>query len=349
MVVRLLISSVLLLLSFASLANKTVSVVGYGAIAQNNVADARKQAIEDAKRVAIEQLFGSYISARTETRNFMLASEKIFSSTKGRIDTYDIVEEGKLDDDTFRVKIKATVDDLGLQSAVDSQLAKYNWLRKPRILLQANQSATNNPAVDAMLINKLGEQLRRIGFTVLTPGSSLAMGSSFTLQVATELNGSASDYQGMNLTSHQLVASAQLSTTDTGMVISSPSESASKAGSNQLKIAEGLADQVAKRIAQKIQLDTQVAWLSDSTQPVVLNISGNAEQVSQVISALEQWVVGIRDKTVEQADGQNTRLTLQYQGWPEQLYDQLIALAEQNNVPFSVQQLKGAFIGLASK
>ena len=56
MILRLL--SVLLLSIYFSFSwAKSVEVTGYGFIENNNIADARKVAIEDAKRVAIEQLF----------------------------------------------------------------------------------------------------------------------------------------------------------------------------------------------------------------------------------------------------------------------------------------------------
>ena len=60
----------------------SVEVTGFGAIVDGNLADARKNAIEDAKRLAVEQMLGSYISARTETKNFMLPRKKYFPQLK---------------------------------------------------------------------------------------------------------------------------------------------------------------------------------------------------------------------------------------------------------------------------
>jgi hypothetical protein len=67
-----IVTIVVLICSVDALAT-SIEAKGLGAIVEGNVADARKNALEDAKRVAIEQMLGSYISARTETNNFMLA------------------------------------------------------------------------------------------------------------------------------------------------------------------------------------------------------------------------------------------------------------------------------------
>lgn len=350
MLVRLLSVVLMLSATFSVSWAKSVEVTGYGVIEQNNLADARKNAIEDAKRVAIEQLFGSYISARTETNNFMLAAEKIYSTTKGRLDSYTITDEQKLDDSTFVVTLLASIDELSVRSEVDQQLSKYNWLKKPRIKFssatvdgpyQSNLQRAFDTALQNALIDK--------GFTILTDKFHSSINPSFILSSNLQSSVSTEQFQGMDIKSNQLLASVDLASFQTGIVISNATQSAQKAGADSLNALQKLTNQLAVRIAQRINLDTKVAWLADNQQPVLIEISANQSSSDEILAFIQEWVVGIVGVSKELQNTSTTKVLAQYQGWPEQLFDQLTVMSKQPNVPFSIEQIQGGNIVLAAK
>jgi hypothetical protein len=354
MLARYVVVFFTLCFSLAVSASKHVTVLGLGAVVENNVSDARQLAIEDAKRVAIEQLFGSYISARTETQSFMLASEKIYSTSKGRIDRFDILEESMFDESTYQVRITAFIDDHSLLSNIDEQLSKYNWLKKPRILLNPSSvntvgGQTNNDVLSGAFNSALSKYLRQAGFTVLNSQSHGKINPTFTLDTGLDVLIQKSDYQGLNIMTNELIANAQLTAPQAGIVVSSASESAKKAGSNSLTTLRKLSDALAQRITQRIVIDTKSAWLIDNSQPVMLSILASPEQANVIVEALQQRVVGLSGFTIESSEQKNTSLLVQYKGWPEQLFDQLQLLSQQPTMPFSIESVQGATISLITK
>jgi hypothetical protein len=349
MILRLL--SVLLLSVYFSLAwAKSVEVTGYGFIETNNIADARKVAIEDAKRVAIEQLFGTYISARTETNNFKLASEKIYSTAKGKLDSYVIIDESKYDDNTYKVNIAATIDEKAVRSHVDNQLNRYNWLKKPRIKFSASQvSGPGRSNLQNAFDTALKKALVQSGFTLLSHNVATPIYASFILTSNLESSIISDEYQGIKITNNQLLANVELVRNQTAIVVSTSVESAQKAGAYSINAMKDLATKLANRIAKRISIDTNVAWSGNHQQPVIVGIKGNIEQSDNILAFMTNWLVGIEDSSVELQDRTQTKIVIEYQGWPEQLFEQLTIMSKQNTVPFSIDRIQGDSIILTAK
>lgn len=349
MILRLL--SVLLLSSYFSFSwAKSVEVTGYGFIENNNIADARNVAIEDAKRVAIEQLFGTYISARTETNNFKIASEKIYSTAKGKLDSYIIIEESKYDDNTFKVNIAATIDQKAVRSHVDNQLNRYNWLKKPRIIFSSSQvSGREGSNLQNAFDTVLKKELLRSGFTLLSSDIETPIYASFILTSNLESSFTDDEYQGIKIKNSQLLANVELVRNQTAIVVSTSVESAQKAGAYNINDMKTLATKLAQRIARRISIDTNDAWAGNHQQPVIVGISGNKTQSDNILAYMSNWLVGIEDSSVELQDQKQTKLVIEYQGWPEQLFEQLTIMSKQNTVPFSIEKIHGDSITLSAK
>lgn len=349
MILRLL--SVLLLSSYCSIAwSKSVEVTGYGSIENNNIADARNIAIEDAKRVAIEQLFGTYISARTETNNFKIASEKIYSTAKGKLDSYVIIDESKYDDNTFKVNIAATIDQKAVRSHVDTQLTRYNWLKKPRIIFSASKvTGRNGSNIQNAFDTALKKELVQSGFTLLSSDVETPIYASFILTSNLESSITDDEYQGLKIKNSQLLANVELVRNQTAIVVSTSVESAQKAGAYNINAMKTLATKLAQRIARRISIDTNDAWSGSHQQPVIVGITGNKTQSDNIMAYMSNWLVGIEDSSVELQDQQQTKMVIEYQGWPEQLFEQLTIMSKQNTVPFSIEKIHGDSIILAAK
>jgi hypothetical protein len=108
---------------------QTIETEGLAAVVNNDIAMARDKAIDDAKRKAVEQVAGSHVSSESITQNFQLVEDKIYARASGFVKTYQIASEFK-DQETYHVKIKATVD----ASAVAENLDQI-FKAKPRVIV----------------------------------------------------------------------------------------------------------------------------------------------------------------------------------------------------------------------
>ncbi len=83
--------------------DKTVTLVVYG------TATNQEEAIKIALRSAIEQAYGTFVSANTQIVNDELVRDEIVSVTSGNVEKYSIISSEKDPDGKISVSVKATV------------------------------------------------------------------------------------------------------------------------------------------------------------------------------------------------------------------------------------------------
>jgi hypothetical protein len=89
---------------------KTVVAKGVADTTGKDAAAARDEAILDGLRKAVEQGIGTFITSRTEVKDFAVVYDKILSESRGYIKEYKIINEGKeKDDKLIWVEIEAIV------------------------------------------------------------------------------------------------------------------------------------------------------------------------------------------------------------------------------------------------
>lgn len=79
------------------------------------------EAKQSALRSAIEQAFGTFISAKTEILNDQVISDQITTVASGNIQAYDVLNESQLPDGTWGVTLKAIVSIDKLTSFVEAK------------------------------------------------------------------------------------------------------------------------------------------------------------------------------------------------------------------------------------
>ena len=86
-----------------------VTVDGVGSL-KEDVADARRSAIDDALRIAVEQAKGVLVSVETEVQEYALVRDEVATRCKGYVKTYRILNENKDDKEKlYRISINAIV------------------------------------------------------------------------------------------------------------------------------------------------------------------------------------------------------------------------------------------------
>jgi hypothetical protein len=148
-----------------------VKATGSAQIVSKNQAGAKKTAIEDAKRMAVEQV-GSEIIAETVVENFELVKDVIVTKISGYVKGFDIIEES-CDAKRCFVTIDAKVSAGALK---DDATLIYKAMDKPRIMVLIPET---NPAGEVEIKSSLAENtvmdyLKMKGFELVDRNQALA-------------------------------------------------------------------------------------------------------------------------------------------------------------------------------
>lgn len=138
-------------------------VEGFGTILNNDTAQARDEALIDARRRALEQVAGVTVDAETITRNQMLFDQIVRTQARGLITAERVLEEGATADGRFRARIEAWVKAGEAQDRLDALVSELSFV----VLLPEQNlgQAQAQPVVE----NELVSQLVAAGFRVLDP------------------------------------------------------------------------------------------------------------------------------------------------------------------------------------
>jgi hypothetical protein len=112
----------------------TIEVEGTAPILDNDLPQAKEMAITDALRKAVEQITGTFIDIRTESKNYQIIEDTIKANSAGYVANYDVLD-GWREQDYYKVRIRATVKRDAVKQTVDS--LKLTLLRagKPRLMI----------------------------------------------------------------------------------------------------------------------------------------------------------------------------------------------------------------------
>lgn len=164
----------ILFLNSPSQAVNTVESIGTGTT--------RQMAINNAIRAAIEQAAGVLINSLTEVKNNELMLDKVTAASAGYVKAYDIITEGRDPvDNTYKVKIRASIDDIKLKGALEEflkdpraqrtfQETKFNE-RRVIVLYQprTNLDLPLNSKAMQKVMDLIQDRLTGYGFKVFLP------------------------------------------------------------------------------------------------------------------------------------------------------------------------------------
>ncbi|MBC7542229.1 MAG: flagellar assembly protein T N-terminal domain-containing protein [Candidatus Sericytochromatia bacterium] len=135
--------------------NRSVTAVGEAPI-EGSVDTARNQAINQAKRAAVEQSVGVFVNSETKVQNFQVLSDSIYTKANGFVSDVKVLDEQKKGG-TYWVKIAATVSVLPLAQQLKGLGVLRQWTIATVLkgsgynkdALEAAESAVNRRLVDA--------------------------------------------------------------------------------------------------------------------------------------------------------------------------------------------------------
>ena len=130
-----------------------VRAVGFGIIADGKIAPAKRQAMQSARRNAVEQVMGTTVIGQSQLMDNDKAKSKVISQTAGNIKEYRIVKEDR-DGMNYQIIINAKVDE---KSLLDNYAAMVRSMGNPGFAITAQ-----DPDVKAAL----GDFFATLGFKV---------------------------------------------------------------------------------------------------------------------------------------------------------------------------------------
>lgn len=145
-------------------ADDKVRTRGMATIHQGAIDVARDKAIENALRNAVEEKAGVLIKSYTEVENFTVTMDQILSESKGFVNNYRIISEGK-ENDTYKVLIEAEIGAGKLKERMDAIALVLARKSKPRLMVIINGDAQKAGTVEATMIKHFMSQ----GFKVVDP------------------------------------------------------------------------------------------------------------------------------------------------------------------------------------
>ena len=97
---------------------------GEALILNNDIPSAKKNALMDALRNAVQKAVGIYIKSHSKVENFKMTYEKILSDSEGYVKAYKITSE-KEEDGMYIVEVKANVLKEKLDDAFSQRISKF--------------------------------------------------------------------------------------------------------------------------------------------------------------------------------------------------------------------------------
>ena len=113
----------------------TVTANGVSSFRPDDAARSREEAIEAARRDAVEQVSGVFIQSESEMKNFDLVKDEVESRSEGYIRTTKVVTEG-VANNLYNVTIEAVVVKAAfIKQMQDSLEDLYRRVGRPRVMV----------------------------------------------------------------------------------------------------------------------------------------------------------------------------------------------------------------------
>lgn len=131
-------------------AQDKIRVVGMATIHEDAIDIARDKAIDNAQRNAVEEKVGVMITSFSEIENFQVKMDQILSESKGFINSYKIISEGR-EGNNYKVTIEADVVVGRLKdrmTAIDLIMTRKS---KPRLMMIFSEKARKDAIAEAAM------------------------------------------------------------------------------------------------------------------------------------------------------------------------------------------------------
>lgn len=302
---------------------RVVEAKGISEITGNKVAQARRTAIEEAKRQAVEKTVGTFIQSRTAVNNYLIAKDNIVSDTAGRISKYEIIQDAINDDlGVYEVVIKADVDLNQIIDEVQQIQKAFGWNRKPRVTIINN---VDDLAVSSALESALSSLLLKEDFELFVHDDMVSAG--FAVDIRAQKSQHNSSYQGVELKLNELFFSVRVHRVGDKQILAAADFTDSSPGTNSAKAYDRMIKSGLKKIWPGLKRQLINFWQDEQYQArnMYLNLSniGDFDLISAFAKEVKQTLPGVKDAEIIKFSETQVKIKVLYRGYTEQMYDEL--------------------------
>ena len=324
---------------------REVVASGMGSIIDGDLAHARDDAIDDALRTGLEQSLGMLMESETLVDNYQLIEDRIFSKTQGYVQRYEVVKEGKRDEQLYEVTLRAWISLADLQSDLEGIATLMRRKNTPRIMLmiqernigesesdahyfEADMNTAETALMDVMMgkgfkfvdQNTVRANLKRQEAAALLEGdaaSAAAIARSLGAEVAITGKAIAKATEvevfGSRQRSQQATVNIRAIRTDTGDIIATASAQGAFPHINDVIGGTKAIEKAGKKAAEEIIAKILERWSSDvsSGTTLSLEVKGIAgfDMLASFKASLPYWVRGL--ESVNQREWSGARALLE--------------------------------------
>ena len=328
-------------------AQDKVRAVGMATIYDNAIDIARDKALENAQRNAVEEKVGVMITSVTEVENFQVKMDQILSESKGFINSYEIISEGKAGNN-YKVQIEADVGTGRLRDRMDAIDLIMARKSKPRLIMIFSEKAQKDAIAEAAMsryflsygfklvdagsvkkgkvrggIQTLGSDPKEVTRIAQNYGAEIVI--LCKVEVVTKSYKMSDVKMGnIEVTSNDVTVSGKVINGDTGEVIATDS----KTRKGEIKFA---VEDAAKDLARGMKEEILERWSSELTNvaTVKLEVSGlnSYRDLSRFKELLALKVKGFRQQHQRSYANGEVELDVEIKGNTQSLADDMAAIA----------------------
>lgn len=287
-------------------AQDKIRVEGMATIHNKRVDIARDKAIDQAQRNAVERAAGVMISSHTEVENFQVKMDRILSESKGFINSYKILKEGR-SGDLYQVTIEANVGTGRLKDRMKAVHLIIARKSKPRVMIIFSEQAQKDAIAEAVMARYFMAQ----GFQLIDGGSvksnrekkvlrsptienrqmadvAQRYGAEVLILGRVEATGRSFKMGEVEVQSSDIAVSVKVVNGDTGEILAT----GSKTGRGELKTAT---EEAATELAKQMKGEILERWSSELTNAVMVKVIVSGLNTFQDLSNFkEKLAVEIR-------------------------------------------------------
>lgn len=288
----------------SSAAQGMVQAVGMSTIHNNYVDIARSKAIDEAQRDAVEKSVGVMVSSTSEVENYQLKMDRILSESKGFIESYNIVSEGR-EGDTYKVVIEARVRTERLRDSMEAINLLVIRKSKPRIMVLFNSAGGKEGVIEAAIAKYFlsmdfkvvdPEMVRRDIEQEIPKGSSpsaeliMKTGTKYGAEILIfgNLENSTSKFtmNNVEMRFNRVNASAKAIKIDTGEMIASDNEL--RSGPGMEDAIKRMSDEAGQAMAKKLLNQILNRWSNELTNTVMIKVFASGIRSYKDLNAFKE-------------------------------------------------------------
>jgi len=324
-----------------------VTVTGVAQIQNNNMGLAKDEALKDAKRVAVQEVLGSVVSARSDVKNYELVRQTVTSKSEGLIESYDILSSDAVSANEYHVKIKAKVSEKLVTQTIEEVVASQG---KPRMMVILDETLNDKvdrnkvaqteiesqfiaqgfPFVDKSTVEKILKNNRRKISAALGGDNSAARelgvdaGAEIILVGSSRVK-SAGSVAGSQLISMQADISVRVIDINTGKILTADQEHGAYPHINPDTGAMLAIKRAVPPLKDKLVADIVRLWDVNRANTIALLVTGlDYEKLMVLRGELSEKVRGVKAVNPKGSAGKAAKLEVEFEGSSFDLADRLL-------------------------